>query len=91
MCVEPEVFLVFLSPEQQAEIVVARKGTYPTKSNSVPLGQSGVGRCSLVLYSPASMYSTVGYEEDTIQAMKEAGHSADISWAETVPAIYPNA
>lgn len=76
--------------EQRAEIVIARKGEQPTKSNSVPLEHSGVGRCSLVLYSPATMFSTVGYEENSLKDIEEAGLDVPVvDWASEAPGLYP--
>lgn len=79
-----------MSEAQHAEIVIARAGETPTRSNSVPLEHSGVGRCSLVLYSPATMYSTVGFEENTLHEVIKAGGNADVDWESEVPRLFPN-
>lgn len=77
-----------MNEEQRAHIVVTSSGSAPSKSNSVPLEHSGVGRSSLVLYSPATLFSTVGFEENSLQAIHAKGEDVSVDWPATASSIY---
>lgn len=74
--------------DQQARIFVVPAGAPPTQRNSAPLKLSNAGRCSLVLYSPATLLSTVGFEGNTLQGAVKAGGEADVDWDTTAPSLF---